>query len=178
MQIIVIRHASTEYNNSRLINGQHDESLSPEGHKELPGLVKKLKAYDFNIIYSSPLKRAVQTALPIAEARDLQINIDRRLIEVDFGIFTAKNWESLRTVFGVNSSGLLDSYNYDLKPYGGESAKEVEARIQDFLNDLLKSSGAQPLIVTHGGIIRWFYLLLTGNKTTGHPNSSIHVFNM
>ena len=178
MRIIVVRHASTSYNANHLINGQHDDPLSSQGLKELPELVNKLKAYDFTLIYSSPLKRALKTAEAISGARDLAINIDPRLKEVNFGSFTSQNWDSMKEIFGLDSRALLDTYDYDLTEYGGESSSQVKKRVQNFLNDLPKKSDQNLLIVTHGGIIRWLYLLCANQKTSVHPNSSIHIFNL
>ena len=79
-------------------------------------------------------------------------------------------------IFGMPSRELLDTYSYDLRPYSGESAEQVKTRIEDFLNDLYKKTEQQTLLVTHGGIIRWLYFILSGEKTTFKPNASIHVF--
>ena len=176
MKIIVVRHASTIYNESHLINGQHDDNLSPAGLKELPQLVEKLKSYEFSTIYSSPLKRALETAQAVSKARYIPIVQDKRLMEVNFGTFTSKNWDSMIDIFGMPSRELLDTYSYDLRPYSGESAEQVKTRIEDFLNDLYKKTEQQTLLVTHGGIIRWLYFILSGEKTTFKPNASIHVF--
>lgn len=175
MELIVIRHATTKYNSKGLINGQHDDQLSPEGLNELPILVNKLKPYKFNIIYTSPLKRALQTSKAIVAARNTNLKVDPRLMEVNFGSFTSENWDSLKTVFGLNSRDLLDSYKYDLQPYGGESAEQVKARVLSFLTDISKQPNQKPVIVTHGGIIRWIYLLTTNQKTSYYPNSSINL---
>jgi broad specificity phosphatase PhoE len=174
MKIVVIRHAKTVYNENGIINGQQDDNLSPEGLLELPGLVEKLNGYNFTALYSSPLQRAVETAKPIAKNKNLDLIIDPRLIEVNFGSFTSKNWDSMKSVFGMKSTALLDSYNYDLRPYGGESSEEVRKRIEDFLN-YLKEQGGQPVAVSHAGIIRWFYYLCIGQKISSPPNASVHL---
>jgi broad specificity phosphatase PhoE len=176
MKIYVVRHASTEYNEKHLINGQHDDKLSSKGLKELPELVENLKSYNFTTIYSSPLKRALETAEAVSSATDIDIIQDNRLMEVNFGSFTSKNWASMEDIFGMTSRELLDTYSYDLRPYGGESALQVKARLEDFLSHLFKNADQTPLIVTHGGVIRWLYLLLSGEKTSFKPNASIHEF--
>ena len=172
MKLVVVRHAPTEYNEKGIINGRHDDNLSAKGKQA----VKDLKEHDFTVIYSSPLKRATETAMPIAETHNVSINVDRRLIEVDFGSFTSKNWQSLIPTFGVDSRGLLDTYTYDLREYGGESADQVKERVKSFLADLQKDPTQVPLIVTHGGILRWFHLLCSQKKVSGFPNASIHTF--
>ena len=141
MKITVVRHASTNFNEKHLINGQHDDGLSPRGVSELPGLVEKLKTHEFTSIYSSPLKRALETAEPVSNAKGMPIIQDNRLMEVNFGSFTSKHWDSMQDIFGMSSSELLSTYSYDLKPFGGESSEQVKSRVEDFLNDLYKKCG-------------------------------------
>lgn len=176
MRLIVVRHAVTAFNEKGLINGRHDDNLSPQGRKDVKKLVEQLKDVDFTVIYSSPLKRAMETAMPIADMKNVEINVDQRLEEVDFGSFTKKSWQSLKPVFGMDSRALLDTYSYDLRPYGGEAADQVRKRVESFLNSLREDPNQMPLIVTHGGILRWFHYLCDKKKVSGFPNASVHYF--
>jgi len=176
MQIIAIRHAATEYNEKELINGTIDEPLSEKGLQQLPDLIDKLAEYGISAVYASPLKRSVQTAEPIAEHYNLEVHIDARLTEVDMGSFNGKPWSSTIPDFGLNSSGVLSSCEYDFEPFGGENADETRARVQSFLDDLKAAGQDKPLVVCHGGILRWFYYLCTGQKAGRIPNSSVHIF--
>jgi probable phosphoglycerate mutase len=176
MQLIVIRHASTEYNEKELINGTIDEDLSAKGLQQVDGLIASLSSHAFDVVYASPLKRAVQTATPLATHYGVLLYKDARLIEVSLGTFNGQSWGATIPDFGLDSSGLLSTCAYDFRPYGGESADETKKRVQSFLNDLKKKPGTTPLIVTHGGILRWFYYLCTGEKHGRVPNASIHTF--
>jgi probable phosphoglycerate mutase len=178
MQLIVIRHASTAYNEKELINGQRDEGLSPKGLAQIDGLIESVAQYKFSVIYASDLKRSIQTATPIAKHYNVPLKKDSRIKEVGLGSFEGKGWESTVADFGVNSSGLLSSCAYDFTAYGGESATETRARVQSFIDDLKKDSHATPLVVTHGGIMRWFYYLCTGEKIGRVPNSSVHILEL
>ena len=178
MQVIAIRHAATEFNEKELINGVIDEPLSAKGLQQLPGLVDSLRSYTFSVIYASPLQRSVQTAQPIAERYKLPIRIDKRLIEVNLGSFNGQSWDATIPDFGLNSSGVLSSCEYDFTPYGGESADETRARVRNFIDELKTKPHDQPLVVCHGGILRWFYYLCTGQKAGRIPNSSVHIFEL
>lgn len=118
----------------------------------------------------------METAMPIADNHKVEIDIDRRLIEVDMGEFTQQPHDSTVEVFGKISPDLLSTYAYDLRSYGGESAEEVRNRVKDFIDDLKKSGHGSVLIVTHGGIIRWFYYLCSSKKINASPNLSVHPF--
>jgi broad specificity phosphatase PhoE len=176
MKLIVIRHALTEANEQEFINGQFDDLLSENGRKEIPSIVKKLHPYKFDVIYSSPLKRAMETAMPVAEDHKVEIDVDRHLIEVNMGSFTRKPFASTVEELGMHSSELLNTYAYDLRSYGGESSEEVKHRVNSFLSDLKTSNHSSVLVVTHGGIIRWFYYLCKGEKVGRSPNLSVHAF--
>lgn len=178
MQLIVVRHARTAYNEKELINGRIDEELSPAGFEQIDGLMKSLAGYIFTIVYTSPLKRSVQTAVPLAGQRNVPLKTDARIIEVSLGSFEGKGWDATIPDFGLNSSALLSTCEYDFRAYGGESADETRARVQSFIDDLKKTPNDTPLVVTHGGILRWFYYLCTGEKAGRVPNSSIHIFTL
>ncbi len=176
MQLYAIRHARTSSNERQIINGQYDDEISAGGRQEIPLLVEKLRPHKFDTIYSSPLRRAMGTALPIAEEHNVDINVDRRIIEVNMGSFSNKPYDSMVPIFGKTSSELLDTYEYDLRKYGGESAEEVRARVNSFMGELKTANYAAVLVVTHGGIIRWLHYLINGRKTGKVPNLSIHKF--
>jgi broad specificity phosphatase PhoE len=178
MKILVIRHETTVLNEKGLINGQLDDELSDTGKKDLLILVKKLNNEKIDVIYSSPLKRALQTAQPIAKDHEnLEIITDKRLMEVDFGEFTGKSWESVNEIFHQGkSSDMLNTYKYDVSEYGGESYDQVKNRVYSFIEDLIKTDNKDVLIVTHGGVIRLFYLYFKNQKVQTFPNGSIHTF--
>lgn len=176
MKLIVVRHGLCQDNVDKVIGGQHDDNLTDEGKIQAQELANKLVSYGIEHIYSSPLKRTTETALPIAEKLDTTINIDRRLIEVSFGSFEGKPNEEFESVVGSEPSELLSSYQYDLREHGGESSTQVEKRVRAFIKDLKKQPFNVVLIVTHGGIVRFFHYICTGKKTGSYPNASIHVF--
>jgi alpha-ribazole phosphatase/probable phosphoglycerate mutase len=178
MKLVVVRHATTELNAQQKLNSRIDEDLSAAGLAQLPGVVNSVKDYQLEALYASTLKRAVQTALPIAEAHGLEVILDERLMEVDCGSFNGQSYESTVPVFGVNSRDLLSTYAYDMSEYGGETYAQVEARINSFLDDLRKQSYTTVLIMTHGGIVRVFNYLLSGEKISLTQNGGVHEYEL
>ncbi len=178
MKLLVIRHATTKGNEQRIINGLYDDELTEAGRAELPALVERLHGEAIDAVFASPLARAVDTAMPVAKDHGLELHVDSRLSEVAMGTFTRQPYESTLPVFGYNSSDLLSTYSYDMTAYGGESAAQVQERVQAFLNDLKQEPYQTALVVTHGGIIRWIYYLCKGEKVHGFPNLSVHEFEL
>ena len=178
MKLFVIRHGATEAGAKGIILSRVDGQLSALGRQQAKRLAVELSGEDINSIYSSPLKRAVDSASPLAKMLNKEIQKDDRLLEVDMGSFSGKPLDSTVEALGLSCVLLMDSYKFDITPYGGESDKQVKKRVQSFLNDLKKTKDKTVAIFTHDGILHWFYLLATGKKVKGQPNASIHTFEL
>ena len=176
MELILVRHGLTEANKNGITNGQLDEPLAEDGKVQAQELADRLKDKSIDIIYSSPLKRATLTALPIAEKLGKTINVDRRLIEVSFGEFEGRPNKEVKEALGDEMRDLFNKYEYDLTPYGGESSEQVEERVKSFLEELKAEPYRSVLIVTHGGIVRWLHYFVTGEKIGPRPNGEeLHI---
>ncbi len=178
MKLIVVRHGTTENNQTHLITGQLDIGLAKEGLEQANELANELSKYQIEAIYSSPLKRAIQTAEPIADKINLKITEDPRLMEVNYGEFTGRPGTSTIPVFGKDSTELMNSYEFDLQPYGGESNEDLEKRIGSFIKDLKSQDYKTVLIVGHSGTLRWLSYVITGQKIKRQPNASLSFFEL
>ncbi|HEU4966501.1 MAG TPA: histidine phosphatase family protein [Candidatus Saccharimonadales bacterium] len=178
MEIVAVRHATTPYNEQHLINGMYDEPLSAAGMAQIPALIGSLEGYSLTVVYCSALLRARRTALPIAEHFGVPLVEDDRITEVDFGSFAGQSWDSTIPYFGVNSSGVLNTYTYDLRPFGGECADDTRNRVRSFVDDLRANPQALPLLVCHGGILRWLYHLYSDERRQHIANATVHHFTL
>ena len=177
MKIYVVRHGTTILNEKGIINGQIDDELSESGKNDAKELVKTFTDKKIDQIYCSTLKRSINTAKLIAKDHNCPLIEDKRIMEVDFGTFSGKPWESVSSFYPEpNSSEMLNTYNYDLTKFGGESYKDVEKRVNNFIEDLKNAKDKTSLIVTHGGVIRWFYQIILNQQVKTFPNGSIHEF--
>ena len=86
MNIYIARHGETIWNKSRLLQGSKDIELCDDGRAIAYERAKQIADVDFDIVYSSPLKRAYETACILRGDRDIPIIKDDRLREVNFGI--------------------------------------------------------------------------------------------
>lgn len=86
MELILVRHGETEWNKQRRIQGcRSDTGLSPRGREQADKLAAVLRKERIDAIYSSPLKRALETAQTIAEACGLPVQTLPELREIDAG---------------------------------------------------------------------------------------------
>src|SRR3990170_6155251 len=151
-KIILIRHGETEYNRQKKWQGWSDVPLNKAGKKQAKLLAHRLKHEVIDILYTSDLKRAAETAKVIAKSVNLQLIKTKKLRERNIGILEGVNFqesiEKYKDVFGK----LFDSSDETFKGHGGESVKEVKQRIKELWNEIRAEHKEKIVaIVTHGG---------------------------
>lgn len=157
MKIYVIRHGLTELNKKKVVNGQIDEPLAPEGIEDAKTAIS-LTPKSIKQIYTSPLLRAKQTAGIINSKLNCPISIHTHLSEIHMGTLAGKSWDDMES--GLELKKKHRSIQFDYRPYGGESSEDVKKRVITFLKEINnKFKNYEVLIVTHGGIIRLLHLL-------------------
>ena len=123
-------------------------------------------------------KRAIQTITPLATKLDLPIEKDSRLTEVSFGDLSGKTQEDIADLIGEDMVATLNSYDYDLRPFNGESVADVQERVQEFLDDLKNQNHKMALVCAHGGIVRMVNYLCSGEKIGLPPNAKPYRFKL
>lgn len=183
IKLYLIRHGETEWNSVKRWQGWTDIELSEKGFEQARLLGERLKKLDIDEIYSSPLKRAYETARPGAEAKGLEIKTNECFKEINFGIWEGKTSAELSAQYGKEFDDFLkDPENM---PFPGDgSFKNVEKRIAKGLDEILEGKNGKSIaIVSHGGIIRIMIKYLLGvegawfNKTW-IDNTSISIVEM
>ncbi|MEK7616380.1 MAG: histidine phosphatase family protein [Patescibacteria group bacterium] len=118
MKIFVIRHGETDLNKTGILQGQRqDAELNESGREQAKQTLQALPEHVFTICFSSPLKRARQTAEIIAEHFRLPIIFRDELKEKDYGSLSGKSFEEVKKVTGVDRTTM--NTKLDLTPWGG-----------------------------------------------------------
>ena len=164
------RHAQSEYNKKKLFTGWHDPVLTEHGIHKAHDLKEELYGIDFDYIYSSPLKRALQTANILVDDRD--IKIDERLKERSYGDWSAKNKEEVKLSEGVDNY-YAARRGWETSPPNGESLKDVSIRVKSFIDELPDKGNM--LVVSHGNTIRAISVLFGVNTETNVNSFEINV---
>jgi broad specificity phosphatase PhoE len=150
--ILLVRHGATEWNVIKRAQGQADIELNRAGHKQAIAAAQELAHYDVDAVYSSDLKRSLDTATRIAEAHDVQVVVDPSFREIDQG-----EWEGL-TVQEIQERWpdlWGPARHYNARP-GGESPRQVRLRALEGLKRVVEEHpDGTAVIVSHGGTIRW-----------------------
>jgi broad specificity phosphatase PhoE len=161
--VLLIRHGPTSWNASGRIQGQTDVELSPRGRAEvhrwrLPAAWVEAR------LFSSPLRRARETAI-ILTGREP--TLDPRLSEMDWGRFQGRRLAELRAE-APGAMAANEARGLDFRPPGGESPREVCARLQALLVEL--AADPWPVVaVCHKGVIRAALVLATGWDMQSKP---------
>ena len=150
----LIRHARTEWNFEKRIQGQQDTPIAPEGEKQAGKWGKLLKPFGWNRILSSDTGRALKTAELINETLRIPIHPEPRLREQDWGLWTGKTVAQLRQ----ENPTLLseqEASGWGFCPPGGEVLETVWQRSRQALLEAAgKWPGMQILVITHEGVIK------------------------
>lgn len=147
-KVILVRHGESTLNEENVYFGHLNPSLTSKGKEQLENLKIKLPTYD--MIFSSPLERAISSA-EIINQNKLTINIDNRLAELNFGIFEGLNYNKISSLYPLEVekwSVLNTSYKF----INGESILELSERVKSFIDEI-KYTEKTYLLVTHFGVI-------------------------
>ena len=140
--IYIVRHGQTDWNIEGRNQGRTDIELNETGIKQAEETAKKLEGKKFDMVFSSPLKRAYKTAQIIC---DDNIISDERLIERCNGDLEGK----LKSEY----KGLINFADSNDNRYGVEPLPVFRKRIADFFDYILKTYPCKEiLVVTHAGI--------------------------
>lgn len=137
MELYLVRHGETLWNQEGRYYGHSDIELAPEGLLQAQMLGKYFRQIEFDQIFVSPLKRAIDTAKECVSEEDFAKKIIRepRLAEQNFGLFEGKTYRELKAEYPEE----LRLWNQDWQEYclpRGESFHDVRARVEDFVTDL------------------------------------------
>ena len=169
MKITVVRHGQTEDNYNNLIQGRVNNLMNDAGRRQCERLRNKLSDKEFDVCYTSPLVRCVETAFILIGDKCEMIR-DDRLIERELGDYEGKSRDSYDN---------LKYWDYELNSTdsGVESVQSIITRVKDFL-DYIKSKyddSTNILIVTHGAPYRAIRVITSKKELTGNLyDGSIH----
>jgi broad specificity phosphatase PhoE len=159
--LILARHGETAWNVEKVFRGRADVSLDEVGIKQADLLGKYLSSWELEAIYSSPAKRALDTANIIARRQKVSVHIVEGLIDFDFG-----EWQSLpeQEVKRLHPAVLDEWHNnpHKVKMPGGESLDDVRERAVELVNDVLSRHQGNVLLVSHRVVIKVLICYLLG----------------
>ena len=152
-RLVLWRHGETDYNAAGRMQGHYDSALTEVGWNQARFAVPALARFEPDLVISSDLRRAMDTATVLTEAIGVPLRVDKRLRETHLG-----DWQGMTGAeVDADWPGERDRWRGDPRwaPPGGESRVDVADRAAEVVGDLLASSedGETVLLATHGGLI-------------------------
>ena len=160
IKVYIARHGETTWNAEMRVQGRSDSCLTAHGHAQSLALLKQLRDRPLSAIYSSTLRRSIQTAQPLSQHFNLPIQKRSELDELAFGILEGKQlshldegeraeWERFR------------AHRFTYRIPGAENYTDVAQRLRPFEEAILqKHRGEEILVVGHRGVNRMLIGLL------------------
>lgn len=160
-RVFAIRHGETAWNRDKRIQGQLDVPLNETGRAQAQRLGEVLAGESVDVVYSSDLGRARETAAAAAAALGHPVQLDPGLRERSFGVFQGQTWQEIAERW-PDYSERWRRRDPDFGAEGGETLQEFYARSVSAVERVLqRHAGQTVLIVTHGGVLDCLYRAAT-----------------
>lgn len=170
----IFRHGQTDYNLANRWQGSSiDADLNETGLYQAENLAERLKDFGIQKIYSSPLKRAFQTAQAVAKVTNAPIEIIDELIEGSLGVCEGMYREDAQKKYpDIWDEWYGENMNMETRWPEGESKKEIQDRMFVAFNKMLNTKENVIGVASHGGAIRYFLIAL-GYGPHKMPNTAL-----
>jgi 2,3-bisphosphoglycerate-dependent phosphoglycerate mutase len=152
VRIVLARHGESEANRvGEFSNRGTKHPLTDVGRAQAADLAERLAGIDVHRVLTSPLLRARQTAAIVGERLGVPVQVDERLCEFDVGAYEGSRDDAHWAEYGAVVTTWLEHGDADLRVGGGESHRELVARLGDVLHDVARGPGTS-VLVGHGGL--------------------------
>jgi len=178
-RLIAIRHGETEWNVGTRLQGQMDVPLNPRGREQARRVGQALQHDAPQVLVSSDLSRARQTAEAVAAATGLPLQLDAGLRERHFGIWQGHTYQEVEAGW-PEQSARWRRREPDFGPEGGETLQQFFDRVVASATRLARAHAGQTLVlVAHGGVLDCLYraasrIALNAPRTWELPNTGVN----
>lgn len=150
-RLVLWRHGETDYNATGRMQGHLDSELTPAGRNQARFAVPALVRFDPDVVVTSDLRRAMDTATVFTDASGVPLRVDKRLRETNLG-----KWQGLNTEEAERGwPGGIATWRADATwtPPDGESRVDVAKRVAEVVGELDAEFDRTVLLCVHGGVI-------------------------
>lgn len=178
MLVYLARHGRTQWNAEGRKQGRLDSPLTDAGKQHAIDLARLAATLDIDLVASSPIGRALATAMPSAEALGLEVQVIPELAEVDHGDMSGLTTDEVNDRFpGALDRRSADRYGWRFP--AGESYADADERAGVALAQIAATGARRPLIVSHEMIGRMLLRNLLGWQpadalATGQPHNTVY----
>jgi alpha-ribazole phosphatase len=153
-RLVLVRHAEPSEDARGRCHGRLDVRLSPCGRRQAERLAETLERSALSALYTSPSRRAVETAAPLAAGRALAPVVDERLREIDFGELEGRGYDEIASTHPELYRRWMTAPTR-LRFPGGESYAGLRRRALAATAAILeRHAGETVAVVSHAGVLR------------------------
>jgi len=147
-EIILVRHGETQWNVQEVFRGRIDIELNETGLRQAELLAEYLSRLKIDAVYSSPLKRALNTAQAIASHHKLEVKISPGLLDFDFGKWQGLSHQEVKRRYKKLYVQWLENPHLIRMP-DGESLNGVRERALGVVNEVVAKYKGTIVLVSH-----------------------------
>ena len=149
--IYLTRHGQTMWNIEKRLQGRGNSPLTEDGIERAKELRDRIKDIKLDVIYSSPIERALTTANIIKGDKSVEVVTDDGLMEMCFGDYEGKITDEVMKENPNWDISLIMKGNTELAAPNGENLAEVRDRVANAMDRIIEENrGKTILIVAHG----------------------------
>lgn len=160
-ELILIRHGQTAWNLGEVFRGRADVPLDETGRRQAELLTEYLDPRKLDVVYSSPLVRALETAEVVATRHRLAVEVSPGLTDIDFGEWQGLTHAEVRERYGDAYAAWRDRPDEAIIP-AGESLAEVRERAMAVIGNLVSGAFGAAVIVSHRVVLKLLVCAMLG----------------
>ncbi|MDE1851269.1 MAG: histidine phosphatase family protein [Candidatus Micrarchaeota archaeon] len=160
--LILVRHGESEANAKRILGGRLPYPLTALGRRQARHLAQLLKNVKLSKIYSSPVRRAYDTASAVAKAKHIRVDVEEAFTETDVGPFVGKVLPKAAKKWKMNNPGY------------GEQFNDLKRRTVPAIERIIEKGKGNVMIVSHGDPLMSLVYHFIDYKPNGHHRFSMY----
>jgi broad specificity phosphatase PhoE len=160
MKIYITRHGETQWNEKGLMQGWKNSDLTEKGIENAKRLAERLKDINFDVIYCSPLDRAIDTAKYINGESNTKIVMVESLKEMGFGSWEGMEHSKIKELHYEQYTSFYERPHLYKPQENGESFEGLLMRVKKAWDEILEAGGNNILIVTHAVVLKTLYTII------------------
>ncbi|HCX65411.1 MAG TPA: hypothetical protein DHN33_09400, partial [Eubacteriaceae bacterium] len=135
MKLYIVRHGLTQWNLDKIIQGCIDTELLPQGRDDAQVLSEKIGDYPVEIVYTSPLRRAYDTAQILNQSIKKPLVVKEKLREIEFGDWEGLTWREVKEKY---PDLLADNEIGYANPPNGETFLQAKERVGSAVEEIIE----------------------------------------
>ena len=146
VMVILVRHGETAWNRREVFRGRADVELNERGREQAQALGAALEEHELETVYSSPLRRAVETAEAIAKPHNIRVEIEEGFIDFDYGRWQGLQLDEVRQRYPKLYQDWIER-PHTVRMEGGESLRVLRRRAMGALRKVTKRHPDETVVI-------------------------------